>query len=398
MRAFRFGETDTMPLLDALRSEARDAPVSGIVDVMNYGRTVEGTIPLWAGEGDEPTPGFIVEAATRALAAGETFYTWQRGIPELRGALAQYHARLFGRDFDKERFFVTGSGMQAIQIAMTMTVGPGEECIIPSPAWPNAAAAVGIRGGKPAFVPMQLGNQGFKLDLDRLFAARNRRTRAIFLNSPANPTGWTASREELAAILTFARRHRLWIIADEIYTRFVYEAERAPSFFDVMEEEDRILFVNTMSKNWSMTGWRVGWIVANPSLGQTIENMVQYSTSGVPAFLQRGAVAAIERGETYVQHLLMRARRGREIVCNALASTGRVRFAAPAGAFYLFFAIDGETDVRRLGLRLVDEARVGLAPGTAFGPGGEGYMRLCYLRSAEQLEEAMRRMIGWLKP
>jgi aspartate/methionine/tyrosine aminotransferase len=386
-----------MSLVDALRPEARDAPPSGIVEVMSYGRSVDGTIPLWAGEGDESTPGFIVEAAERSLAAGETFYTWQRGIPELRDALASYQSQLFGKSFSRDHIFVTGSGMQAIQIAMTMTVGPGDECLVPSPAWPNAAASVGVRGGTPVFVPMTLGNDGWALDLDKLFAARTPRTRAIFINSPSNPTGWTATREELVEILAFARKHGLWIVADEIYTRFVYEGERAASFMDVMEPEDRILFVNTMSKNWSMTGWRVGWLTANPALGQTIENLVQYSTSGVAAFMQRGAVAAIERGETYVRHLVTRARKGRDIVCNALQATGRVRFAPPAGAFYLFFAIDGESDVRRLGLRLVDEARIGIAPGTAFGPGGEGYMRLCFLRSAEQLEEATGRLVAWLR-
>jgi aspartate/methionine/tyrosine aminotransferase len=385
-----------MNLLDSLRPEAVRAPPSGIVEVANYGRTKEGIVPLWAGEGDEPTPGFIVEAATRSLVAGETYYTWQRGIPDLRDALARYHERAFGRPFEREQFFVTGSGMQAIQIAVAMTLGPGDECLVPSPAWPNAPAAIGVRGAAPVFVPMSLGNAGWTLDLDRLFAARTDRTKAIFLNTPANPTGWTASRDELVAILAFAREHGLWIIADEIYVNFYYEAARAPSLLDIMEPEDRILFVNTMSKNWSMTGWRVGWLLAHPSLGQTIENMIQYSTSGVPVFLQRGAIAALDKGDVYARHVVERARKGRDIVCDGLQATGRVRFARPAGAFYLFFAIEGEPDVRRLGLRLVDEAGIGIAPGTAFGPGGEGYMRLCFLRSAEQLEEATSRLVSWL--
>lgn len=386
-----------MSLIEKLRPEARNAPESGIVEVMNYGRNREGMIPLWAGEGDEPTPAFITDAATRSLVAGETFYTWQRGIPELRAALARYHERLFGRAFSADNFFVTGSGMQAIQIAFAATVGAGDECLIPSPTWPNAAAAVGISGGNPVFVPMSLGNAGWQLDLDQLFAARTARTKAIFLNSPANPTGWTATRDELTQILAFARQHGLWIIADEIYTRFYYAGARAPSFLDVMDEDDRIIFVNTFSKNWSMTGWRVGWILTNPALAQVVENLIQYATSGVAAFMQRGAVAALDRGDAYGDHLIARARKGRDIVCDGLAGTGRVRFAPPAGAFYLFFAIDGEAEVVKLGLRLVDEANVGLAPGTAFGPGGSGYMRLCFLRSAEQLTEATRRLVAWLK-
>jgi aspartate/methionine/tyrosine aminotransferase len=387
-----------MPLLDALRAEARDAPESGIVRVANYGRTKPGLIPLWAGEGYEPTPSFIAEAVTRSLAAGETFYTYQRGIPDLRAALARYHSRVFGRDFAPEEFFVTGSGMQAIQICFAAIAGAGEEVLVPSPLWPNAAGAIGVLGAKPVHVPMTFGNAGWTLDLERLFAARTDKTRAIFVNSPANPTGWTATREELVAILAYARQHGLWIVADEIYTRFYWggDAPRAPSFFDVMEPEDRILFVNTMSKNWSMTGWRVGWIVANPALGQVMENLVQYSTSGTPVFLQRGAIAALDRGEEYALHVIERAREGRDIVCDALAKTGRARFVKPMGAFYLFFAIDGETDVIDLGLRLVDEANVGLAPGTAFGPAGAGFMRLCFLRSPEQLKEATNRLTSWI--
>jgi aspartate/methionine/tyrosine aminotransferase len=385
-----------MTLLESLRPEARGAPPSGIVEVANYGRTRKGIIPLWAGEGDEATPAFICEATTRSLVAGETGYTWQRGIPDLRDALVRYHERLFGRAFERDHFCVTGSGMQAIQIAATLTLGPGDECLVPSPAWPNAAASIGVRGAAPVAVAMTLGNAGWTLDLERLFAARTDRTRAIFLNSPSNPTGWTATREELAAVLAFARRHGLWIIADEIYTRFYYEGPRAPSFLDVMDDEDRVLFVNTMSKNWSMTGWRVGWIMAHPSLAQTLENMVQYSTSGVPIFVQRGAIAALDRGESYAEHVVQRARKGRDIVCEGLAATGRVRFTRPPGAFYLFFAVEGESDTRRLALRLVDEANVGLAPGTAFGEAGAGYMRLCFLRSAEQLQEATDRLVSWL--
>jgi aspartate/methionine/tyrosine aminotransferase len=384
-------------LAGALRREAGAAPESGIVEVANYGRGRAGLTPLWIGEGDLPTPSFICEAATRALAAGETFYTWQRGIPDLREALARYHTNLYERPFAPEEFYVTGSGMQAIQIVLAMVAGAGDEVVIPTPAWPNAAAAAGIVGARAVEVPMSFGNGGWSLDLDRIDHAITAKTRALFLVSPSNPTGWTATREDLAALLTLARRRGLWIIADETYARFWYGAgSRAPSFFDVMDPEDRILFVNTFSKNWAMTGWRVGWIVAHPSLGQVIENLIQYATSGVAQFMQRAAVAAIERGESFVAHQIERARRGREISCKALAATGRVRFAEPAGAFYLFFSVDGEADTRRLAMRLIDEASVGLAPGTAFGAGGERFLRLCFARNAGQLEAAVSRVAAVL--
>ena len=378
-----------MPLTDKLRAAAREAPDSGIVEAMDYGRRRGGVIPLWAGEGDMPTPAFIAEAATRALAAGETFYTWTRGIPELREALARYHAQLYGRDFSADEFFITGSGMQAIQIALAMCAGAGDEVVIPTPAWPNAAAAAGILGATPVLVPMRFGND-WMLDLDRVADAIGPKTRALFVMTPSNPTGWTATRDELAAMLALARRHGLWIIADEIYARFWYgEGARAPSFFDVMEPEDQILFVNTFSKNWAMTGWRIGWIAAHPTLGQVIENMIQYSTSGVAQFMQRAGVVAVSQGEGFVAHQIARARRGRDIACAALAATGRCRFAAPRGSFYVFFAVEGENDTRALALRLIDAAGVGLAPGTAFGTGGEGFLRLCFARNAEELARAM---------
>jgi aspartate/methionine/tyrosine aminotransferase len=383
----------SISLAEALRQAAQSAPESGIVEAMNYGRGRDGMIPLWAGEGDLPTPAFICEAATRALAAGETFYTWQRGIPPLRETLARYHTALYGRTFSPDEFYVTGSGMQAIQIVIGMVAGAGDEVLIPTPTWPNAAAAAGIVGAHAVEVPMSFGNDGWSLDLDRLAAAVTPKTRALFVVSPSNPTGWTATLADLNALLALARRHGLWIIADETYARFWYgEGPRAPSFFDVMDADDRILFVNTFSKNWAMTGWRIGWIAAHPALGQVIENMIQYATSGVAQFMQRAAVTAIERGESFVTHLIERARRGREISCNALAATGRVRFAQPDGAFYLFFAVDGETDTRRLVMRLIDEANVGLAPGTAFGAGGERFVRLCFARNPEQLEAAVGRI------
>src|SRR5215210_3812132 len=158
-------------LADALHQAARSAPESGIVEAMNYGREREGLIPLWAGEGDLPTPSFICEAATRALAAGETFYTWQRGIPDLREALARYHTTLYGRAFVPEEFYVTGSGMQAIQIVIAMVAGADDEVLIPTPTWPNAAAAAGIVGARAVEVPMSFGDGGWSLDFERLAAA-----------------------------------------------------------------------------------------------------------------------------------------------------------------------------------------------------------------------------------
>jgi len=380
-------------LIADLRPEARGAPESGIVEVVNHGRLKPGLIPLWVGEGDLPTPGFIIEAANKSLADGETFYTWQRGVPELRQALADYHSALYGKPFTAESFFVTGSGMQSVQIAVRLIAGAGDEIVIPTPAWPNFAAAGGIAGAKIVCVPMDLADGRFTLDLDRLAAAITPRTRAIVINSPANPTGWTATLEEVASLLALARKHGIWIVADEIYGRFVYDGSaRAASFHDVMEPEDRVLFVQTFSKNWAMTGWRIGWIEAPPALGQIIENLIQYSTSGAPVFSQRAATAALTQGEPFVAEQIARAAEGRKIIAEGLKATNRVSLSAPVGAFYQFFSVDGRADSRALAIELVDKANVGLAPGTAFGPGGETGLRLCFARKSSDLVEVVSRL------
>ncbi|TPI28755.1 pyridoxal phosphate-dependent aminotransferase [Mesorhizobium sp. B3-1-6] len=386
-----------MTLIQTLRTEARAAPESGIVAVVNHGRLREGLIPLWAGEGDLPTPSFISDAAAKGLADGETFYTWQKGIPALRQALARYYARHFGGTFAEEEFIVTGSGMHAIQLAIDAIAGSGDEVIYLSPAWPNFAAAAGVAGAVPVPVTLDQSGNGWSCDVDKIASAITPRTKLLFINTPSNPTGWTADKETLQAILDLARQKGLWIIADEIYSLFHYGHGRAPSFLDVATPEDRILFVNSFSKNWAMTGWRVGWIKTHPALQQVFENLIQYSTSGVAQFMQRGAVAALDEGDGFIAEQVERARAARDLVCGILGETGKARFTVPQGAFYLFFRVDGLTDARKAAFDIVDNANVGLAPGTAFGPGGEAFLRLCFHRRLDQLEEAAHRLARWMK-
>jgi len=385
---------------DLIRPVMRDVQTSGIVEVFDYGRDRQGLIPLWVGEGDLPTPPFISEAAKASLDRGETFYTAQAGVPELRAAIAAYMTRVYGAApgggaFSPEDFFVTIGGMHAIEIATRLIVGPGEEALVPTPAWPNFVGALEISGARAVSVRLDKGTR-WSLDPAKLEKAVTPLTRLIFLNTPANPTGFIATREEIAETLAIARRHGLWIIADEIYGRITYDGVRAPSFHDVMAPDDKILFVQTLSKNWAMTGFRIGWLEASRELRPVIENLVQYTTSGVPVFNQRAATAALEQGEAFLTWQIERCRRSRDILCEGLARTGRVRFFEPEAAFYLFCSIDGFPDSRALALRLIDEAGVGAAPGAAFGPGGEGHLRLCFARDPDQIAEAARRMARWL--
>ena len=385
-----------MTIVESLSPRSLRAPESGIVEVVNYARGREGLIPLWVGEGDLPTPEFVARAASDALLRGETFYTWQRGIPELRAALSRYYARRFGAFLPEEHFYVVGSGMQAIKLAIEALVSPGDDMVYLTPAWPNFAAAAELSGANTIAVPLDFAGGRWQLDLGRVEAAITPKTRVLFVNTPSNPTGWTATRADLENLLAIARRHDLWIMADEIYALYHYAGGRAPSFLDVMEEGDRVIFVNSFSKNWSMTGWRVGWIVAPPEIGQVLENLIQYSTSGVPQFLQQGAIAALDEGDAFVQANIDKAAKNRDVFCDALIATNRVETLKPDGALYAFLKIDGVTDSRLAAIDIVDRTNVGLAPGTAFGPGGELFMRACFLRDPGQVAEAADRLARYI--
>ncbi|NMN73400.1 pyridoxal phosphate-dependent aminotransferase [Rhizobium sp. 57MFTsu3.2] len=385
-----------MSIVSSLSPRALLAPESGIVEVVNYARGRDGLLPLWVGEGDLSTPDFINKAAIEALSSGETFYTYQRGIPELRQALSDYYARHFDLSLPVEHFYVTGSGMQAIQIAVQALTSPGDELVYLTPAWPNIAAALEIAGARSVGVQLTFEGGKWAVDLDRIAAAITPKTRGLFINTPSNPTGWTATKHDLAAILALARKHDLWIMADEIYARYYFAGGRAPSFLDVMEPDDKVMFVNSFSKNWSMTGWRVGWIVAPPQTGQVIENLIQYSTSGVAQFMQRGAVAALNEGDSFVQSNIDKARRSRDILCDALIATNRVETLKPDGALYAFLKIDGVTDSRKAAIDIVDKTGVGLAPGAAFGAGGELFLRACFLRDPAQIQMAADRLCDYI--
>jgi aspartate/methionine/tyrosine aminotransferase len=378
---------------------AATLPENGIVAVVNYGQDKPGLIPLWVGEGDLPTPEFIGEAAIDALRQGHTFYTYQRGLPELRQAVADYLYRHFHTQVEAERVIITASGMQAIIQATQALVGPGDEVVVVSPVWPNIFAAIAMQEAVARPVTLAWENGTWRLDLERLFAACGPRTRALFINTPNNPTGWIMDPEDMLQVRNFARARGLWIIADEVYGQFVYDRPRTTSFLELTEPEERLIVTNTLSKNWSMTGWRVGWVVlpSSAALAQVFENLVQYNTSGVPTFLQYGCIKALNDGDAYLKSLVERCRQGRHLVCERLLALPRVRMTPPQGTFYAFFQVDGEADSTAFARHLVDVANVGLAPGSAFGPGGEGFLRLCFAASHTALQTGVERLVAALR-
>lgn len=380
-------------------SSILDLPGSRIRVVTRASADIPDMIKLWFGEGDEPTPQFIREGAKKALDAGETFYAANRGIAPLMQALHDYMQRAYGVSIGQDRMVVTASGMNAIMITIQCLIEPGDSAVVIGPIWPNGREAIKAMGGQPRDVFLKAQEDGrWKLDLDELFSKCDDTTKLIMINSPGNPTGWVATESELKAILDFCRERGIWILSDEVYGRIIYgPAKHAPSYYTLAQPEDPVVIVNSFSKSWSMTGWRLGWIVAPPRLCMAVEKMTEFNISHPTTFVQYGGVAAMNEGDAYIEGLVERYERAADLVYQALAPLPRVRLAKPEGAFYAFFALDGLTDSVEYCKKLAREAKVGLAPGIAFGPAGEGRIRLCYAASLPKLSEALERLIPQLR-
>jgi len=376
----------------AIRARIRDLETQQIYQVARLAFGDPKVIPLWYGESDVTTPDFISKAASDALAAGHTFYTHKQGIPELRSTLAAYIAGLYGIDLPADRITVTSSGMTGIMMVMEMLVDPGDNVVIVGPVWPNARAAVEIMGGEPRTVALRYGNEGWRLDVEEVLARCDGRTRAVFVNSPGNPTGWMMPRDQQRALLAACRARGIWVVADEVYARIVYDRRAAPSFLEIAEPDDPLIVINSFSKSWAMTGWRLGWLTHPAGVTEYLSNLVEFNTSGTPAFLQHAGAVAVREGEPVVASMVEHCRQGRDVIGQCLSALPRVRYSPPDAAFYAFFAVDGMDNSLDFAKRLVHETGVGLAPGTAFGPEGEGFLRLCFARAPETLAAAAERL------
>jgi aspartate/methionine/tyrosine aminotransferase len=372
-------------------------PPMAISAIAQYGRAQGGVTPLWFGESDLPTDPMIRAAAADSLAAGETFYQSQSGLPDLRAAIAAYTGRLNGRAVSPERITVTASGMTAANIAMQAVLTPGSNIVIVTPAWPNIAATARLKGAEPRTVTLDADADGrWSLDIDKLIAACDADTKALFINSPNNPTGWVCPADQQRDILDFARSRGLWVMADEVYERLYYKGPQAPSFIALAEEDDLVLGINSFSKTWAMTGFRLGWLTAPAGTEELFGTLVQYTNSSSPAFIQRAGVAAIEQGEVILATFQDYCRQGRNIAFQLLTSSPRIRASAPDGAFYAFFQVDGCTDSMALAQELIRETKVGIAPGIAFGEDGEGWLRLCYAQKPALLGDAIGKLVDYI--
>ncbi|HUD59213.1 MAG TPA: pyridoxal phosphate-dependent aminotransferase [Acetobacteraceae bacterium] len=352
---------------------------------------------LCFGESDQPSPASAHAAAIAALDAGITRYPDVRGLPELRAALADYLTGLHARPVSEQRIQITASGMTAVSVALAATVRAGDRVVLHSPSWPNIGNAARLRGAQVDELDLTaLPDGGFRLDRDRLDAMLQG-ARAFILNSPNNPTGWTATRDELLAILEITRRRRVWLIADEVYSRLVYNgAAAAPSMLDVAQPDDHVIVCNSFSKTWVMTGWRLGWMVVPEGARDAITELVEVTHSGVAPFIQHAGLAAIRDVEA-VERFHAHCTTGRAQTSDALAGVNGVRYRAPDGAFYAFVGVEGLTDSLALAKKLVTDHRVAVAPGVAFGAAGEGFLRICFAQSADRIERAMGRLLDGLR-
>jgi aspartate/methionine/tyrosine aminotransferase len=378
---------------------------SRIREVANEGIGREGVLAFWFGESDEVTPEPIRAAAVASLQAGETFYAHNLGLPELREAIARYTERLHpgrGAAHWFGRVAVTSGGVNGLMLAAQALVDAGDEVVVLTPAWPNLVAQPQIMGARVRTVSLVPKAGAWTLDLDALRAAVTPATRLLIVNAPANPTGFTLTAAEQRAILAHCRTTGSWIVADEVYERLYFEADTAngaaPSFLDVAEPEDRLIVAHSFSKSFLMTGWRLGWLVLPPALTEPVGKLIEFNTSCAPVFVQRGAVAAMAHGDAVTPALVAHLRECRDTLVPLLQALPGVELAAPRAGMYAFFQLPGQADCLDVAKRLVREAGLGLAPGSAFGVEATGWLRWCFAsRDTARLVEGVQRLRGWLE-
>ncbi|MGI9215572.1 MAG: pyridoxal phosphate-dependent aminotransferase [Hydrogenophaga sp.] len=379
---------------------------SRIREVANAGMGRSDVLKFWFGESDEVTPDFIREAAVASIQAGETFYAHNLGLPELRHAIAGYTHGLHPQqptDHWFDRIAVTSGGVNGLMLASQTLVEAGDEVVVVTPAWPNLVAQPQIMGARVRTVPLTVAASGaWVLELPALLAAITPATRMLVVNAPNNPTGWTLTRDEQAAILAHCRQTGTWILADEVYERLYFAGDSAngaaPSFLDAAAPDDRLIVAHSFSKSFLMTGWRLGWLVLTPALTHAVGKLIEFNTSCAPVFVQRAATVALQRGDEVTPPLVRHLQLCRDTLVPLLQALPGVTLAVPRGGMYAFFRLEGHPDCLLTAKRLVREAGLGLAPGSAFGPEAAGWLRWCFAsRDPQRLVQGVERLRAWLE-
>ena len=385
-----------------LAASALRVPHSRIRELAEIAMGMDGVLKLYFGESNLPTPEYIKRAAQKAMADGFTFYTENAGLPSLRKSLARYYQELQGVELDPAgEIVVTASGVQALNVGIRCVLDPGDEALVLTPAWPNGSSIIAMANATAIEIAHPLVGDRYQIDFAALEAAVTPRTRMLLYTSPSNPLGWVATVEEQRQLLEFTRRHNLWLMADEVYERLNYIGAKpttpAPSILKLATRDDAVVVVQSFSKMYCMTGWRLGWLISRRDLCARATQLNEFIISHAPSFSQRAAETALLWGENALGEMLVRLRENRDFCLAAMAKMPRVTVPKPDGAFYLFPKIAGMTDSFDFCKRLLMDTHVGLAPGVAFGNGGEGSVRICYAAEKQIVQEAMARLAMFLK-
>lgn len=382
----------------SLATSLSNVTPSRIRELADIAFTMDGVLKLHFGESNVPTPQYIKDAACQALKEGYTFYTENAGLPSLREALAEKYAELHQVQLDpKSEIVVTASGVQALNVSIRCVIDPGDEAIVLTPNWPNGSAIVSLCNGCPQEIPFVRHGERFTIDFAALEAALTSKTRLLVYTSPSNPLGWVATPAEQQQLLTFCRRHNLWLLADEVYEQIYYGGLVAPSILKLCTRSDAVIVTQSFSKSYCMTGWRLGWLVARQDLAKKAAQLNEFIVSHAPSMVQRAGEIALKHGEDEIKTMVEALQKNVVFCLEALSSVRSVSVPKPEGAFYLFPRIEHLQDSFAFAVALLKERKVSIAPGVAFGNGGEGSVRICYAADRSILEPAMERFCRFVE-
>jgi aspartate/methionine/tyrosine aminotransferase len=383
-----------------MRQAIQQLQASKIRELANAGLGRSDVLAFWFGESDEVTPDFIRQAAIDSLHAGETFYAHNLGLPELRESISTEMVKRHGVDIGSERIAVTSGGVNALMLAMQALVDAGDEVLVVTPVWPNLTAQPQILGAQLRTLSLEPTKGRWALPLEKLLNSITTNTRLLVLNSPNNPTGWTLNQQEQVAILDKCRSTGTWILADEVYESLYFldsQNHCAPSFLDIAQPDDKLVVAHSFSKSFLMTGWRLGWLVMPPEMTQHMGKLIEFNTSCASVFVQRAGLVALKRAEEVTPRVVSHLRLCRDTLANALNSLDQIEFSLPDGGMYLFLRLPAGMDDFQIAKRLVQEAGLGLAPGSAFALEAQGWLRWCFAsKELDRLRLGAARLGSWL--
>ena len=384
-------------MLQSLNPEILSFKETAIMEVANFGRnfqkeTGKHVYPAWFGEGDTETSKLIYDKTIESLVKGKTFYTYQNGIQELRSEISRYMNEIFNINTKPENHSVVTGGMMGLRLICDLIIDSGDEVVMVGPVWPNIRSSVLLKKGNIKEISLQLKDGEWLLDYDKLIRSITSKTKMVFVNSPGNPTGWEMPKSQQERLLNHTRDIGCWLVADEVYHQITYNDLPSPSFLESSLASDKLIVINSSSKSFNMTGWRIGWITHPEELSSHIAKLVQITTTGVPEFLQDGLTAALQNYKIITNELRMNLKKSRDIMFNRLVSWNQVECSVPNAAFYAFFKVKGVKDSLEFSKKLILETNVGVAPGIAFGQSGEGHIRICFAAKESFINQIMDRL------